>query len=271
MKKSFEEWLAESEYSKSTVEKYTHDAGEFLRYMNGRKITKEMTLAYKEKVAKKYLPRSVNSIISSLNAYFAFLERYDLRLKTVKVQRTIFTERSKELTKADYEKLLDCAAANDERLYYMLQTICATGIRVSELKFITVETINKKYAIINNKGKMRKILLPKALCAMLKSFAERSDIKSGSIFITRTGTPLDRSNIWRMIKGLCNDARIDADKVYPHNLRRLFARTFYDMQKDIVRLADILGHSSIDTTRIYTMETGEKHLRQIEKMGLIRE
>ena len=268
----FKNYLSEKEYAKATAQKYIHDVNELMGWLakNKKSLSKDSLLEYKEVVIKLYKLRSVNSIISSLNAYFSFIKRYDLKLKTLKVQRKIFSDNNKELTKREYERLLDSAKKKSEKLYYLIQTICSVGIRVSELKYITTDAIKNGYAIIDNKGKYRKILLPKTLCKMLYAYAKKNNIKGGSIFITKGKKALDRSNIWKMLKGLCKDANVNKEKVFPHNLRHLFARTFYNMQKDIVKLADILGHSNIETTRIYTIETGKAHLRKIEKMGLLR-
>lgn len=220
---------------------------------------------------KKYAPASVNAALSSLNSFFVFNEWYDCKVKALKIQRQIFAERSKELTKAEYDRLLTAAKQKkNERLYYLMQTICSSGIRVSELSAITVDAIRARQATIKCKGKMRVVILPKDLCKMLIEYARRQKISSGPVFITKTGKPLDRSTIWKMMKALCESAGVDREKVFPHNLRHLFARTYYSIQKDIVRLADILGHSSINTTRIYTMETGDIHRRQIQKLGLLR-
>ena len=189
----------------------------------------------------------------------------------LKIQKQIFAERNKELTKSEYERLLDAAKQKkNERLYYLMQTICASGIRVSELSAITIEAVKARRANINCKGKMRVVILPKELCKMLTEYARGQKITSGPVFITKTGKPLDRSTIWKMMKALCESAGVDREKVFPHNLRHLFARTYYSIQKDIVRLADILGHSSVNTTRIYTMETCDVHRRQIQRLGLLR-
>ena len=189
----------------------------------------------------------------------------------LKIQKQIFAERSKELTKGEYERLLDAAKQKkNERLYYLMQTICSSGIRVSELSSITVEAVKEHRANINCKGKMRVVILPKDLCRMLIGFAKEQKITSGPVFVTKRGKPIDRSTIWKMMKALCESAGVSKDKVFPHNLRHLFARTYYSIQKDIVRLADILGHSSINTTRIYTMETCEVHRKQIQRLGLLR-
>ena len=189
----------------------------------------------------------------------------------MKIQRQIFAERSKELTKAEYERLLTAAKQKkNERLYYLMQTICSSGIRVSELSAITIDAIRARQATIKCKGKMRVVILPKDLCKMLMEYAKGQKISRGPVFVTKTGKPLDRSTIWEMMKALCESSGVDREKVFPHNLRHLFARTYYSIQKDIVRLADILGHSSVNTTRIYTMETGDIHRRQIQGLGLLR-
>ena len=189
----------------------------------------------------------------------------------MKIQRRLFASKEKVLTKPEYERLLTAAKnKNDERLYYLMQTIGSTGVRISELKYITCESVKTGQAVINCKGKIRQVFLPKKLCEMLKSYINKKNIKSGSVFITKSGKPLDRSTIWKMLKGLCESANVARSKVFPHNFRHLFAKTFYSLQKDIVRLADILGHSSIETTRIYTMESGTEHIKLLQKLGLLR-
>ena len=210
-------------------------------------------------------------MLSSINAFFAFMGWYDLKVKTLKIQRRIFADQSKELTKSEYERLL-LAAKNKQnaRLYYLIQTIASTGLRVSEIKYVTCEAVRQGQAMIRCKGKIRQIFLPKKLCKMLKQYMKSRNIKSGPVFITRNGRPLDRCAIWKMLKDLCESAGVSKDKVFPHNFRHLFARTFYSLQKDIVRLADLLGHSSIETTRIYTLESGKEHLKQLQKLDLLR-
>lgn len=269
--RNFRLYLYEEEKSDNTIEKYMRDIRFFVEWLEDREIDKSEVLAYKRELCEKYAPNSVNSILSSLNSLFVFLDRHELKVKTLKIQKQIFADKDKELTKAEYERLLAAARTKkNDRLYYLMQTIGSTGIRISELKSITTEAIKTGHAVINCKGKLRQIFLPKQLCKMLKSYVKAHNIKSGSIFVTKTGKPLDRSTIWKMMKALCENAGVDRDKVFPHNLRHLFARTYYSIQKDIVRLADILGHSSISTTRIYTMETGDVHRRQIQKLGLLR-
>lgn len=269
---NFEAFLYVEEKAKATVEKYIRDIFAFKRWINDKELDKISVLKYKEHLTNlNYAPASVNSILSSLNSFFEFNEWHEFKVKMLKIQKRIFAEKSKELTKSDYERLLSAAKRRkNERLYYLMQTICASGIRVSELSSITIEAVMKRQATIKNKGKMRIVILSKDLCKMLLKYAHIQKITSGPLFITRTGKPLDRSTIWKMMKTLCESAGVDRDKVFPHNLRHLFARTFYSIQKDIVRLADILGHSNVNTTRIYTMETGDVHRRQIQMLGLLK-
>lgn len=267
----FKQHLIEEEKSAATLEKYMRDITAFFAWLAGSELDKMTVLRYKEHLTTNYAPASVNSVLSSLNSFFEYNEWHGLKVKMLKIQKQIFAERSKELTKAEYERLLVAAKQKkNERLYYLMQTICSSGIRVSELSAVTIEAVRDHKANINCKGKMRVVILPKDLCKMLMEYARGQKITSGPIFITKTGKPLDRSTIWKMMKALCESAGVDREKVFPHNLRHLFARTYYSIQKDIVRLADILGHSSVNTTRIYTMETYDVHRRQIQKLGLLR-
>ena len=269
--KKFRRYLIEEEKAAATVEKYIRDINVFADWLGDKELDKETVLTYKENLIKNYAPASVNSVLSSLNSFFTFNEWYNLRVKNLKIQRQTFANKDNELTKEEYERLLTAAKSKgNEQLYFLMQTICATGIRVSELRYVTVESLKAQKAQINLKGKMRVVILPKELCKMLLKYSKEQNITSGSVFVSRNGKPLDRSNIWKMMKALCESAGVARAKVFPHNLRHLFARTFYSLQKDIVRLADILGHSSVNTTRIYTMETGETHRRQIQKLGLLR-
>ncbi len=267
----FKQYLIEEEKATATLEKYVRDITAFFAWLAGSELDKITVLRYKEHLTTNYAPASVNSVLSSLNSFFEYNDWHGLKVKMLKIQKQIFAERSKELTKAEYERLLVAAKQKkNERLYYLMQTICSSGIRVSELSAITIEAVRNHKANINCKGKMRVVILPKDLCKMLTEYARGEKITSGPIFITKTGKPLDRSTIWKMMKALCESAGVDREKVFPHNLRHLFARTYYSIQKDIVRLADILGHSSVNTTRIYTMETYDVHRRQIQKLGLLR-
>lgn len=267
----FKNYLVEEEKSKATLEKYERDLKAFHLWIGEEELSKACVLNYKAYLCDNYATASVNSMLSSINSFFTYLEWYELRVKTIKVQKQIFASNEKELTKSEYERLLSAAKAkSNQRLYLLMQTICSTGIRVSELQFITVEAISRGRAEINCKGKRRCAFLPTELCKILKEYVKEQKIKSGAVFISKNGNPLDRSNIWSDMKKLCKEAGVSEKKVFPHNLRHLFARTYYTLQKDIVRLADILGHSSVNTTRIYTMETGEIHRKQIQRLGLLR-
>lgn len=266
----FKEHLINDEKADATIEKYIHDINVFMVWLSGSEVNKSIVLEYKQELINKYAPASVNATISSLNSFFNFNEWYDCKVRALKIQKQIFASKDKELTKAEYERLLIAAKhKKNQRLYFLMQTICSTGIRVSELKFVTVEAVLSGQAYINCKGKMRVVILTKQLCKMLKNYIKENKIISGSVFITKTGKPLDRSNIWSDLKKLCESAGVDKEKVFPHNLRHLFARTYYSLQKDIVRLADILGHSNVNTTRIYTMESGDVHRKQLQKLGLL--
>lgn len=268
--KLYKEYLISEEKAEATVEKYMRDIREFRLWLSEKEFDKSSVLEYKAEIMEKYAPASVNSILSSLNNFFLYNEWYELRVKTIKIQKQIFSSGERELTKAEYERLLVAAKnKHNERLYLLMQTICSTGIRVSELRFVTFESLHREYAEINCKGKRRKVFYPKELCVILRKYCGRQKIKSGSVFITKNGRPLDRSNIWSDMKKLCKNAGVSKKKVFPHNLRHLFARTYYSIQKDIVRLADILGHSSVNTTRIYTVESGEIHKMQIQRLGLL--
>ena len=267
----FKEYLIETEKADATIEKYIRDITAFAAWLDGKIPDKCKVLEYKGVLIQKYKPTSVNSVLSSLNAFFEYCNWFKLKVKSIKLQRQIFSDSKKQLTKEEYGKLLDTAKAKgNERLYLIMQTICVLGIRVSELKYITVQAIRNMRTEISCKGKTRTVLIPKNLCRLLKKYADHKNIKHGSVFITKTGQPVNRSNIWSDMKQLCKIAGVSRDKVFPHNLRHLFARTYYSIEKDIVRLADILGHSNVNTTRIYTMETGETHRLQIQKLGLLR-
>ena len=267
----FKKHLREEEKSKNTMEKYLRDVRMFAAYQNGAEVTKETAIAYKSKLlAESYAVRSINSMLASLNGLFSFLGWTDCRVKSIKLQRQIYCPEEKELTKAEYMRLVNTAKQKgNERLNLILQTICGTGIRVSELQYITVEAVKCGEAIVSLKGKTRTIFIVRELQKKLLRYAAEQGISSGTIFITRTGRPLSRTNIWREMKGLCEQAGVNPQKVFPHNLRHLFARVFYGIEKDIAKLADILGHSSINTTRIYIISTGNEHRRRMEHMRLI--
>lgn len=264
----FQNYLIEDEKSDLSIGKYIRDTRHFLVWLGDQEITKWRTLEYKKQLMDQYTVTSVNSMLSSLNCYLAFVGRNDCRVKTIRHQRRVFLPENKELSRNEYEALIRAAGKNT-RLCLLMQTICATGIRVSEHKFITVEAAKTGYAEVRLKGKCRTVFLPRKLCKALLQYARNEKIHSGSIFVTARGKPVDRCNIWAEMKKLCKIAGVDKEKVFPHNLRHLFARIYYSIEKDIVRLADILGHASINTTRIYTMESGREHRLQIEKMPLV--
>lgn len=269
MAEDYREWLRDQEKSPVTIEKYLRDLGRFRLFLGSGALGKEETIAFKQHlVGEGYAPSSVNSMLSSVNHFLEYCGRQDCRVKTLRVQRKAYVPEGRELTKGDYRRLLE-ASRGDPQMNLLLQTLCATGIRVSELRYFTVEALQNGKIEVSCKNKSRTIFVPSRLCGDLLRYARKRKIRSGPIFVTRTGTCLDRSNIWAKMKRLCQKARVDPQKVYPHNLRKLFARTFYGMDKDIAKLADILGHSSIDTTRIYIMTTGEEHRKQIEHMGLL--
>ncbi len=267
----FKKYLREEEKSENTIEKYIRDIRAFMTFTNGNEITKDTVIAYKNKLlSENYAVRSINSMLASLNSLFSFLGWEDCRVKSIKLQRQIYCPEEKELTKAEYMRLVKTAKQKgNERLNLILQTICGTGIRVSELQFITVEAVKRSKAVVSLKGKTRTVFIVKELQKKLLRYAAEQGIKSGTVFITRTGKPISRTNIWREMKGLCEQAGVNPNKVFPHNLRHLFARTFYGIEKDIAKLADILGHSSINTTRIYIISTGNEHRRRMEHMRLI--
>ena len=265
----FREHLILEERSTATVEKYIRDVRAFAEYVNSE-VTKETVVVYKKHLQEHYAVRSVNSMLASINSLFAFLGWHDLKVKALKLQQQVYCPEEKELTKAEYARL--CRAAvhkHNERLNLILQTICGTGIRVSELQFVTVEAVKCGEAVVSCKTKTRSVFIVKELKRKLLRYAAEQGIKSGMIFITRNGKPISRTNIWREMKALCIDANVNPQKVFPHNLRHLFARVFYGIEKDIAKLADILGHSSINTTRIYIISTGTEHRRRMENMRLI--
>ena len=268
---NFQNHLRMEEKSQNTIEKYIRDVSAFAEYLGGKTVSKENAIAYKQPLQDKgYAVRSINSIIASLNALFLFLGAAHLKLKSLKLQQQVYCPEEKELTKAEYTRLI-CTARQkgNERLNLVIQTICGTGIRVSELQFITVEAVEKGEAVVSLKGKTRTVFIVKDLQKKLLRYCRKQKIQNGSVFITRTGKPISRTNIWREMKSLCEQADVNPNKVFPHNLRHLFARTFYGIEKDIAKLADILGHSSINTTRIYIITTGTEHRRRMENMQLI--
>lgn len=267
---SYLQFLKIQEKSKGTLEKYQRELLDLEKYLKGKKVTKEDLLVWKEDLEKRYSPAGVNGRLVAANGFFSYSGRYDLRLKLLKIQKEIFISEEKELTRAEYGRLVRTAEKKGkERLSLLIQTICSTGIRVSELEFITVAAVKRGRAEVNCKGKRRVIFLPARLQKKLKAYAAKKGITEGVIFASKSGRPLHRGNIWAEMKKLCKDAEVSPEKVFPHNLRHLFARIFYSLDKDIAKLADMLGHSHIETTRIYIMESGRIHRQKLERMRLV--
>lgn len=269
--KVFIQYLREEEKEAATIEKYSREVHVFYIWLQGRAITKEVVLEWKGNLQKEgYAPSTVNGKLSALNGFLRFMGWEECRVKFLRIQRQMFRQQSKELTRAEYARLLDTAhRIGKERLELMMETICSAGIRVSELSYITVEAARMGRAEVALKGKIRVILLPDKLCRKLLKFAEKQSNDSGEIFVTKNGKGLSRRQIWREMKELCGEAGVESSKVFPHNLRHLFATTFYKICRDIVKLADVLGHSSVETTRIYLLTAGKDHVRQLEQTGLI--
>lgn len=267
----FREYLYSEEKSENTEQKYIRDVRAFAAFADNQNVCKEIVIKYKEYLlGKNYAVRSINSMLASLNSLFSFLSWNDCKVKAVRLQKRIYCPKEEELTRGEYIKLCRTAEKrNNERLNLILQTICGTGIRISELQFITVEAVKCGQASVSCKGKLRIVFIVKKLRKKLLQYALSKQITSGCIFVTRTGKRVSRTNVWREMKNLCAEAEVSPDKVFPHNLRHLFARTFYEMEKDLAKLADILGYSSMNTTRIYIISTGTEHRRQLENMRLI--
>lgn len=263
--------LYSEEKSTATIEKYIRDINAFCVFLGENRVTKEIVIEYKRKLINDgYTARSINSMIAPINKLFAFLGWYDYRVKSLKIQHEIFRPEEKELTKSEYIRLVNAAnKKKNERLSLILQTVCGTGMRVSELRYITVEAAKNGLVCVNCKAKNRRIFIVKDLRKKLLKYAESKGITSGKIFITRTGKDIDRVAVWREMKNLCREAEVNPSKVYPHNLRHLFARIFYSIEKDVAKLADILGHNNINTTRIYIISTGSEHCKKMESMKLI--
>lgn len=266
----FRDRLARNERSEATIQKYMRDLESFRRFVGKAQITKEQVIAYKQYLQERYQPASVNSMLAAVNCFLKEMGWYDCVVKALKLQRAAFRSQERELTKQEYYRLLRAAKEKgDIRLYLLMETICTTGIRVSELRFITAEAVQEGRAVVSLKGKTRTVLIPGSLCRELRIYIRKKKIHSGSIFITKSGQPMDRNNILHSMKELCETAQVDRSKVFPHNLRHLFACLYYKAQKDLSRLADILGHSNINTTRIYTCVSGAEQSRQIEGLGLV--
>ena len=268
MIESFLIFLIDNERSKNTIEKYSRDLHVFMSFLNDRPLEKRIIREYKKFLMERYAPKSVNSMLTALNSFFDYVGRLDLKIKMIRIQKKLFMDENKNLTKKEYKRLI-YAARSDARIQLIMETLCSTGMRVSELKYLKVENFEEGHFQVYNKGKEREIFLPKKLVLKLESYIKQNNIKSGEIFITKTGKSIDRIAIWREMKRLCKIARVQSSKVFPHNLRHLFARTYYTLKKDLSKLADLLGHTSIDTTRIYVMEDSRKHFQDIELMNLV--
>jgi len=268
---AYREYLQDEERSRATVEKYLRDVRVFLEYVGENQVLgKERIREYKEELRERYKISSANSMLAAVNSYLVFAGWEEWKVKLFKVQRVQYSRPEKEITEEDYEKLVRAARRQgDDRMSMLIQTIGSTGIRISELKFITVESLRDGRAEIYNKGKCRVVLLPVELTKVLRKFCREAGIVSGSVFVTKHGNPMDRSNVSKKMKQLGREAGVDTAKVFPHNFRHLFARIFYSIEKDVVRLMDLLGHSSIDTTRIYTMTTEEQPRRQMSRMRMV--
>ncbi len=269
--KAYARVLRAEERAEATVEKYMRDVGAFAAWLEGRTVTKERAAAWKAHLLSDgYAPASINAKLSALNGFFRLMGWEECRVKFLRVQRRMFRDQDQELTRSEYRRLLETARDQGKiRLALLLEAICGTGIRVSETQYITVETAKAGRAEICLKGKIRVILLPPKLCRKLLKFARKQKTASGEIFRTKSGRSLSRKQIWQEMKGLCKHAGVAPSKVFPHNLRHLFATVFYRACKDIAKLADVLGHSAIETTRIYLRTAGTEHARQIEELGLI--
>lgn len=263
--------LRQEEKSPHTIAQYLREAEAFSNWLQGRTPEKEVVIQYKTELLRQYpQPATVNAKLCAVNAFLAFCGFGECRVKAVKVQRRMFRDSARELSHSEYLRLLEAAKRrNDQRLFLLLQTICASGIRISELRFVTVEGVRENCAEVTAKGKTRRIFLPKKLRRALLGFARQRGVCSGPLFVSRRGNPLDRSNVWREMKALCAAANVAREKVFPHNLRHLFARCFYEAKKDIAHLADILGHTSIETTRVYTLSSGREHERVISSLRLV--
>lgn len=268
---AFARRLAEEERSAGTVEKYLRDAGAFLEWLAGAPVNREAVTGWKAHLVRSgYRPATINSMLAALNAFLRFIGLEDCRVRALRVQRRLFQSEERELSRQEYQRLLDTARTlGRDRLALVMETICAAGIRVSEVRYITAEAVREGRTEIALKGKIRTILLPGKLCRKLEKYARQKKITSGELFLTRSGRPMSRKQIWAEMKGVCRAAGVAPSKVFPHNLRHLFARCFYRVSRDVAKLADVLGHSSIETTRIYLISTGAEHARTLDQLRLI--
>ncbi len=268
----YQKYLVSEEKKSSTIQKYERDIRAFSQWVGEKSVDKDLVLKWKEELCrKKYAAATINSMLSAVNGFFGFMGWTELKLKFLKIQNRIFRDQEKDLCRREYERLLSAARGQGkERLLLLMETICGTGIRVSEVKDITAEAVKKGRAEIYTKGKTRIILISNKLRKKLLFYAKKRNIVSGAIFLTEKGNALSRQQIWQEMKNLCREAGVESSKVFPHNLRHLFAAVFYASCKDIVKLADVLGHSSVETTRIYLISTGKEHMRQLDKLGLVQ-
>lgn len=270
LKDGFRTYLVESEKSTATINKYMHDLQYFIQFTTGRSVDKKLVLQYKDHLSEKYARTSANSMLAALNVFLQFADWHKYRVKPFKIQAHVYCSEDKEMTREEYVRLVKAARRKgDVRLALILQTICGTGIRVSELQYITVEAVQKGEAYVSCKGKSRKIFLVKKLRRQLLLYIKKEKLQNGPVFVTKRGKPINRCSVWKQMKSLCTMAGVAETKVFPHNLRHLFARIFYSFEKDIAKLADLLGHTSINTTRIYMVSTGAEHRRKMEQMKLI--
>lgn len=267
----FQKKLEEEEKAVLTMKKYLHDILMFYEYLPiDKKVTKERVLAYKQYLKEHYQISSANSMLAAFNLFLSYQGWNTCKVKQFKVQRVFFCRQDKFLSKDEYERIVNCAKRKGkEQLSLIMQTICSTGIRVSELCYIDVQAVRRGKALIHNKGKSRVVFLPKELLWLLREYCKSHQIHNGPIFLSKRGKPMDRSVIWRQMKSLCKEAKVEESKVFPHNLRHLFALTFYKVKKDLLRLAEILGHTSIETTRIYTLTTEGEQQQLLSQLGLV--
>ena len=268
---AFSEYLQSNERAPGTIEKYLRDVSAFRIWLGNRSVTKELTAEWKERLLENnHAPVTVNSMLAAVNSFFRFAGWEDCQVKFLKLQRRLFRDAGRELSRAEYERLVETAAnLSRPRLALLMEAICGTGVRVSEVRYLTVEAVQAGRADISLKGKIRTILIPNKLCRKLLKYARKQKITSGEIFLNRSGKGMSRRQIWAEMKSLCERAGVEPSKVFPHNLRHVFAAAFYKSCKDIVRLADVLGHSSVETTRIYLLTTGVEHAQMLERLGLV--
>ena len=267
---AFARQLGEEERSPATLEKYLREVRQFAAFLGGREVTRELAAAWREELSPRQSPATVNGKLTALDRLLAFLGWEDCRVKHLRVQRQLFRDSARELSREEYARLVETARRLGRgRLSLLMETICATGIRVSEVRYITAEAVREGRTEIALKGKIRTILLPGKLCRKLEKYARQKKITSGELFLTRSGRPMSRKQIWAEMKGVCRAAGVAPSKVFPHNLRHLFARCFYRVSRDVAKLADVLGHSSIETTRIYLISTGAEHARTLDQLRLI--